>query len=116
MGNACGGMCSDGGQVMDNELKNYDSSKPFNQLDDKNLSDRYAQPIDESLLLAYTSGDKQKLVKIQSHYRGQDTKKRLDDGNEFIRMQLEQQQTGNLVNVHNFKIDDSQSESAIYSG
>ena len=42
MGNACGGMCSDGGQVMDNELKNYDSSKPFNQLDDKNLSDRYA--------------------------------------------------------------------------
>lgn len=36
---------------------------------------------EKNLLLAYTSGDQKKIVKIQSHFRGHATRKRLADGN-----------------------------------
>ena len=51
MGNAC---CSDGGHIADKELKNY-TSKPKNH-----------DITNDNLLLAYTSGDQKKIVKIQS--------------------------------------------------
>ena len=42
----------------------------------------YAQgAVDDNLLLAYTSGDQKKIVKIQSHFRGHNTRKRLKEGN-----------------------------------
>jgi hypothetical protein len=64
MGNAC---CSEnGGQSHDDEMKNYDSrqGRPVNQSADGKLNfghmpdTGYPQgPIDDNLLLAYTSGD-----------------------------------------------------------
>jgi hypothetical protein len=66
--------------------------------------------------MAYTSGDQKKIVKIQSHYRGHNTRMRLGEGNEIILNQLEQYKSGNLMNVHNQRIDQASEESAIYSG
>jgi len=71
MGNAC---CSDGGHIIDKEFKNY-SSKPKNH-------DQYA-PNDE-VLLAYTSGDQKKIVKIQSNFRGHTTRKKIEDDGQII--------------------------------
>jgi len=66
MGNAC---CSEhGGNSNEDEMKNYESrGRPVNQsLDDKrNIDvDTFGQVDGEQLLLAYTSGDQKKIVKI----------------------------------------------------
>lgn len=65
MGNAC---CSEGGQMAENELRGYDS-RPYKQEEINN----YRQG-DEEILMAYTSQDKKKIVKIQSNYRGHATR------------------------------------------
>ena len=69
MGNAC---CSEhGGQSNDDEMKNYDSrqGRPVNQGADGKMQfladGAYPQGgLDDNLLLAYTSGDQKKIVKI----------------------------------------------------
>ena len=71
---------------------------------------------EDQTLLAYTSGDQKKIVKIQSHYRGHNTRKRLNEGNEITDKQMEEYKSGNLMNVHNQNIDQGSEESAIYSG
>ena len=120
MGNAC---CSEGGQTTETEYGAYQSnSRPVNQSTEKGFG--VQQSIqrqtfgkeDNNLLLAYTSGDQKKIVKIQSHFRGHNTRKRLAEGNQFIINQLEEYKSGNLMNVHNQRIDQQSEESAIYSG
>ena len=63
MGNAC---CSEhGGQSNEDEMKNYESrqGRPVNQSVDgkmmyQQVDPQYGQgPVDDNLLLAYTSGD-----------------------------------------------------------
>lgn len=124
MGNAC---CSEnGGQSHDDEMKNYDSrhqGRPVNQSADGKMNfthlpdQNYPQnSLDDNLLLAYTSGDQKKIVKIQSHFRGHNTRKRLKEGNQIIISQLEQYKTGHLYNVVNMRVDDQSDDSAIYTG
>ena len=113
MGNAC---CSEsGGQSHDDEMKNYDSrqGRPVNQSADGKLNygqygeQTYPHPsTDDNLLLAYTSGDQKKIVKIQSHFRGHNTRKRLKEGNQIILHQLEQYKSGQLYNVVNLRVED----------
>ena len=90
MGNAC---CSEhGGQSNEDEMKNYESrqGRPVKQSHDGKLGfgqqdEMYgAGAVDDNLLLAYTSGDQKKIVKIQSHFRGHNTRKRLKEGNQII--------------------------------
>ena len=117
MGNAC---CSDGGQSLQNEYKYDSSGQPVNQSAEGlgQNSYRKGKADEKNLLLAYTSGQQRKLVELENNYRGEDTKKRLDDGNKIILNQLEQYKSGQLSNVHNMKIfaDDQSQGSAIYSG
>ena len=93
MGNACGGLCSEGGSTKENELKNYEShvagaNRPVNQsfegkspygrddLDDldntfdpNNLHglppDDIRESQEDKLLLAYTSGNQQKVIRME---------------------------------------------------
>lgn len=69
---------------------------------------------DKNLLLAYTSGDKQ--VNMMSDFQGDNTRKRLNQGNQIILDQIEQYKTGLLLNVDNMRIDEQSDESAIYCG
>ena len=101
MGNSC---CSEGGQTKHEELKNYESRPKLNQ---SPMNLEYGEQ-DQNILLAYTSTDKKKIVKIQSTYRGHATRKRIDDQSNFVN-------SNNLVNVHNMKISEDE-ESAVYSG
>ena len=76
MGNSC---CSEGGQTKQEELKNYESRPRLNQ--NPHMND---YPVnDDNVLMAYTSTDRKKIVKIQSTYRGHATRKRLDDQGKF---------------------------------
>ena len=81
-----------------------------------NLSFAENNQTEDKTLLAYTSTDQKKIVKIQSHYRGHNTRMRLNDGNDITDKQMEQYKSGNLMNVHNQNIDQGSEESAIYSG
>ena len=120
MGNAS--CCSEGGHTLDTEYKSYHSnSRPVNQSTEKgfNVKQSFQKQYieeDKNLLMAYTSGDQKKIVKIQSHYRGHNTRQRLDNGNQFIINQLDEYKSGNLMNVHNQRIDQASEESAVYSG
>ena len=108
MGNAC---CSEGGNIAENELKNYES-RPYNQEEPYHKGTAR----NDELLMAYSSVDKKKIVKIQSHYRGHATRKRINDGNSIINGTMNLYIAGNLINVHNMRIDEASEESAIYSG
>ena len=109
MGNAC---CSEGGNAAENELKGYES-RPYTE---KDLVTYHYNANQEELLLAYTSQDRQKIVKIQSNFRGHATRKRLAEGNSLINDKMKQYKAGDLINVHNLKMDEMSDESAIYSG
>ena len=65
-------------------------------------------------MLAYQSGGKN--TKIQHHLRGSQTRQRLQDGNDVIQQQMKEYNQGDLMNVHNMRLDQSSEESAIYSG
>lgn len=64
--------------------------------------------------MAYMSGDKQKFVEVE--YRGLDTKNRIQNGDNRIQQNMKAFQDGNLINVHNFRVEETNEDTAIYSG
>lgn len=68
MGNAC---CSEGGQITDKEISNY-QSKP------KNHEQFVKNANNPNVLMAYMSGDQQRFV--ENDYRGLDTQQRIRNG------------------------------------
>ena len=119
MGNNC---CSEvGGHTQELEYKSNDdlqrqSQKPYAQsLETHNEVKQIDGAVsfgkesifkdDPNLLLAYTSGEQKKLVRLHNDFRGDQTRKNIEEGNQVMQESLDQYKSGNLMNVQEMRVD-----------